>query len=88
MSSLLRLGIAVAFAGSVLATAGAQQPAPTRPRGVPRPPDPGPLFFSEHWRNPKTYADGVLPLTSVTQDVVTTPDMELTVYDPNAKYIP
>ena len=88
MSSLLRLGIAVAFAGSVLATAGAQQPAPTRPRGVPRPPDPGPLFFSEHWRNPKTYDANTLPLTSVTPEVVTTPDLVLTVYDPNAKYIP
>ena len=46
------------------------------------------MFFSEHWRNPKTYEDGTLPLTSVTQDVVTTPDLVLTVYDPNAKYIP
>ena len=54
----------------------------------PKPPDPGPLFFSEHWRNPKTYKADALPLTSVTQEVVTTPDLVLTVYDPNAKYIP
>ena len=63
-------------------------PSPHVPSGVPRPPDPGPLFFSEHWKNPKTYEAGTLPLTSVTQDVVTTPDLELSVYDPNAKYIP
>ena len=88
MSKLLRMCVAVAVAGSVVASVLAQQPAPSRPRGVPKPPDPGPLFFSEQWKNPKTYAAGVLPLTSVTQEVVTTPDLALTVYDPNAKYIP
>ena len=51
---------AVALAGSVMTSLLAQQP-PARPRGVPKPPDPGPLFFSEHWRNPKTYkADAVM----------------------------
>ena len=88
MAPLRRLCVAVAFVGGVAACLGAQQPQPARPTGVPRPPDPGPLFFSEHWKNPKTYEAGTLPLTSVTQDVVTTPDLELTVYDPNAKYIP
>ena len=88
MATLRRLCVAVAFVGGVATCLAAQQPQPARPTGVPRPPDPGPLFFSEHWKNPKTYEAGTLPLTSVTQDVVTTPDMELTVYDPNAKYIP
>ena len=72
MSRLLRMCVAVAFAGGVVTSVLAQQPPPARPRGVPQPPDPGPVFFSEHWRNPKTYAAGVLPLTSVTQEVVTT----------------
>ena len=49
---------------------------------------PGPRFFSETWRNPKTYDANTLPLTSVTPEVVTTPDLVLNVYDPNAKYIP
>jgi hypothetical protein len=80
--------VALTFASSVVVSVVAQQPSPPRPRGVPKPPDPGPLFFSEHWRNPKTYRADALPLTSVTQEVVTTPDLVLTVYDPNAKYIP
>ena len=88
MTTFRCLCVAVAFAGGVATSLLAQQPQPARPTGVPRPPDPGPLFFSEHWKNPKTYAAGTLPLTSVTQDVVTTPDLELSVYDPNAKYIP
>ena len=79
MSKLLRMCAAVALAGSVMTSLLAQQP-PARPRGVPKPPDPGPLFFSEHWRNPKTYKADALPLTSVTQEVVTTPDLVLTVY--------
>ena len=83
MATLRRLCVAVAFVGGVATSLGAQQPQPARPTGVPRPPNPGPLFFSEHWRNPKTYAEGTLPLTSVTQEVVTTPDMELTVDHPN-----
>ena len=78
MSKLLRMCAAVALAGSVMTSLLAQQP-PARPRGVPKPPDPGPLFFSEHWRNPKTYKADALPLTSVTQEVVTTPDLVLTV---------
>ena len=86
MSTLLRMCVAAAFAGSVVTALVAQQP--PRPRGVPQPPDPGPLFFSENWRNPKTYEANTLPLTSVTQEVVTTPDLVLNVYDPNAKYIP
>ena len=67
MSKLLRMCAAVALAGSVMTSLLAQQP-PGRPRGVPKPPDPGPLFFSEHWRNPKTYKADALPLTSVTLD--------------------
>lgn len=88
MAILRHLCVAVALAGGVAVSVLAQQPQPARPTGVPRPPDPGPLFFSEHWKNPRTYGPGVLPLTSVTQDVVTAPDMAITVYDPNAKYIP
>ena len=88
MTTLSRLCSAVALAGAVVTSVLAQQPQPARPAGVPRPPDPGPMFFSERWKNPKTYAAGTLPLTSATQDVVTTPDLELNVYDPNAKYIP
>ena len=88
MSTLLRVCVAAAFAVSIVTPLLAQQPPPPRPRGVPQPPDPGPLFFSENWRNPKTYEANTLPLTSVTQEVVTTPDLVLTVYDPNAKYIP
>jgi hypothetical protein len=88
MSNALRkfldVGIAVTVA-SIIAPSWAQQ---ASPGGVPKPPDPGPRFFSEQWRNPKTYDDGVLPLTSVTQAVVNNPNLELTVYDPNAKYIP
>jgi hypothetical protein len=88
LSSMGRMCVALTFAGSIVMSVVAQQPSPPRPRGVPKPPDPGPLFFSEHWRNPKTYRADALPLTSVTQEVVTTPDLVLTVYDPNAKYIP
>ena len=87
MPTFLRLCAAVAFAGSLATSLLAQQP-PPRPRGIPQPPDPGPRFFSENWRNPKTYDANTLPLTSVTQEVVTTPDLVLNVYDPNAKYIP
>jgi hypothetical protein len=87
MPTLFRMCVTVALAGCVVMSLSAQQP-PSRPRGIPKPPDPGPLFFSEHWRNPKTYDANTLPLTSVTQEVVTTPDLVLTVYDPNAKYIP
>src|SRR5262245_18468963 len=87
MPTFLRMCVAVAFAGSVVTSLVAQQ-SPPRPRGIPRPPDPGPLFFSETWRNPKAYDANTLPLTSVTQEVVTTPDLVLNVYDPNAKYIP
>ena len=88
MMALRRVCFAIAVVAGVATSLRAQQPQPARPSGVPRPPDPGPLFFSERWKNPKTYEAGVLPLTSVTQDVVTTPDLALTVYDPNAKYIP
>jgi hypothetical protein len=87
MRTFLRLCVAIAFAGSVVTSLLAQQ-SPPRPRGIPQPPDPGPRFFSENWRNPKTYDANTLPLTSVTQEVVTTPDLVLNVYDPNAKYIP
>ena len=87
MSTFLRMCVAVVFAGSVVTSLLAQQ-SPPRPRGIPRPPDPGPRFFSENWRNPKTYDANTLPLTNVTQEVVTTPDLVLNVYDPNAKYIP
>src|SRR6188508_2289374 len=87
MSTFLRLCVTVVFAGCVVTSVLAQQ-SPSRPRGIPKPPDPGPLFFSENWRNPKTYDANTLPLTSVTPEVVTTPDLVLTVYDPNAKYIP
>ena len=80
MSTLRRMCVPVAFAGSVVTSLLAQQPPPSRPRGVPQPPDPGPLFFSENWRNPKTYEADTLPLTRVTQEVVTTPDLVLTVY--------
>jgi hypothetical protein len=86
MPTFLRMCVAVAFAGCVVMSLLAQQP-PPRPRGIPQPPDPGPLFFNENWRNPKTYDANTLPLTSVTQEVVTTPDLVLNVYDPNAKYI-
>ena len=88
LSSLGRMCVALIFAGSVVVSVVAQQPSPPRPRGVPQPPDPGPRFFSENWRNPRTYDANTLPLTSVTQEVVTTPDLVLNVYDPNAKYIP
>ena len=85
LRKLVRVGIAASVLCSIATSTWAQ---PAGPRGVPKPPDPGPLFFSEQWRNPKTYAEGVLPLTSVTQEVVTTPNLQLAVYDPNAKYIP
>lgn len=88
LRKLVRICVAVGIALGIATSLLAQQPVPAGPRGVPKPPDPGPLFFSEQWRNPKTYADGVLPLTSVTQEVVTTPNLQLNVYDPNAKYIP
>ena len=87
MPSFLRICVAIAFTGCVVTSLVAQQ-SPPRPRGIPRPPDPGPRFFSENWRNPKTYDANTLPLTNVTQEVVTTPDLVLNVYDPNAKYIP
>jgi hypothetical protein len=87
MPTFIRTCAAVAIAGCVVMSLSAQQP-PARPRGIPKPPDPGPLFFSEKWRNPKTYDADTLPLTNVTPEVVTTPDLVLTVYDPNAKYIP
>jgi len=64
LSSMGRKCVALTFAGSVVMSVAAQQPSPPRPRGVPKPPDPGPLFFSEHWRNPKTYKADALPLTS------------------------
>jgi hypothetical protein len=88
MALLRCLCVVVALVSGVAATLLGQQPQPARPNGVPRPPDPGPMFFSERWKNPKSYPPGTLPLTGVTQDVVTTPDVELNVYDPNAKYIP
>ena len=64
MPTFFRMCAAAALGGCVVMSLSAQQPS-SRPRGIPKPPDPGPLFFSEHWRNPKTYEAGVLPLTSV-----------------------
>ena len=86
MRSFRRMCMAAAFAGGVVTSLLAQTS--PRPRGIPQPPEPGPLFFSENWRNPRTYDANTLPLTSVTQEVVTTPDLLLNVYDPNANYIP
>src|SRR4029079_6498264 len=68
MPTFFRICVTVALAGCVVMSLSAQQP-PSRPRGIPKPPDPGPLFFSENWRNPKTYDANTLPLTSVTPEL-------------------
>jgi hypothetical protein len=68
---------------SVPATPAAQQAAP--PSGLP------PLFFREGWRQmerpPNAPADFV-PEGGVTSAAVSNPDLELKLYDPNAKSVP
>ena len=47
-----RMCVALTFAGSVVVSGVAQQLSLPHPRGVPKPPDPGPRFFSEHCQRP------------------------------------
>lgn len=91
----LGLGTGLLF-GVMLCAASAQQPGaqgaappPPAPRfGTPTPRPP--LFFREAWRQPAATdaSTDFDPSFPVTPAAVTNPDLELQIYDPNARHIP
>lgn len=96
MPSFRSCSLVVSFALGVAGVVAAQQPArqggagqPAGPRFATPNPRP-PLFFREAWRQPaamdaSTDFDPAFPITPA---AVTSPELELKVYDPNAKFIP
>ncbi len=90
-----QLCVAITVLAGVVCVVSAQQPgdprAPsqTAPRFATPTPRP-PLFFREAWRQPAAFdaSTDFDPSFPVTPGAVTNPDLDLRVYDPNARHIP
>lgn len=67
----------------------AQAPAPAPPQFA-TPVPPAPLFWREPWRQTGAFdaSTNFRPAGGITKAAVTSPDLELTLYDPGAKNIP